>query len=345
MAEMGRAATHHAALTATPGWGEVDQALGKLDVRTDKDKHLRTEGGQTELHVHDSKNWHGIGSPKAKYKEAVLLIKSAIDKDFGPGAGDTVFRNIGIRKNSAGIQLKDLAALRQEVAKLGTVGSYDQDTLKTTLQSVNKPKIGPEEMDLGKGRTVTVSGQMRREQPHELVDKAAKKHIPTQTDLCDAAAEQMTRIQGHEILIRAWIISHLGDDADPQPQSHIGLDHVCIDRGQGDARAKVGSLEGLIELRAPREAEHVSDNGEVRHFLQGQRGARGQWMIMRYENSAIPFVARQHDQILEQLHRFGRNRHVDQPTRSHLGDLHRRSLLHGQCDPRVAHHELPHHRG
>lgn len=153
MADIGRTAP----LSQTPGWTETSQALNKLQGHGDQ--HLRTEAGQKELHLHDSDKWHGIGSPKAKYKEAVLLIKASIDKDFGPGSGDLVFRNIGIKKNSEGLKFKQIAALRQEVGNLQRI---DQSAARQKLDGINAPSLKPVDVQIKDGK-VTVSGQMLRD--------------------------------------------------------------------------------------------------------------------------------------------------------------------------------------
>ena len=99
-------------------WNKVDQALSVLDQQnTDKDKHVRSDSGHTQLYVHDDK-LHGIGSPKDKYAEGVRLIKDAIKLDYGDNKDDQVFRNIGITSDKDGLKLKQIPALRKEVSRL-----------------------------------------------------------------------------------------------------------------------------------------------------------------------------------------------------------------------------------
>jgi hypothetical protein len=38
--------------------------------------------------------------------------------------------------------------------------------------------------------------------------------------------------QGRQGIVALRVEGHLGDDADAEPQSDIGLDHVGVDRGQ-----------------------------------------------------------------------------------------------------------------
>ncbi len=134
------------------------------------------------------------------------------------------------------------------------------------------------------------------------------------------------------------------DDPHSQPQAYIGLDHIRIGGGQHHVRGKPPVTEGIVELGTAGEAEHVGDQRMACDGLQGQLALLGQRMPLGHQDAAVPAIAGQQHQVVEQLQRLGGDGEVGLPITDHLGDLLGRALLHMQGHVGVLARELPDHR-
>ncbi|MNG99284.1 hypothetical protein D3C79_584490 [compost metagenome] len=103
-------------------------------------------------------------------------------------------------------------------------------------------------------------------------------------------------------------------------------------------------VERFVQLRTPGETEHVGNDRVFGDRFQGQLRQLGQRMALRHHHAAVPLVARHHDQVAEQLQRLGGDGEVDRTVRSHLGNLHGRTLMHVQGHFRVLLDEAADHR-
>ena len=82
-----------------------------------KNLRLNTASG---LHVHRDDKGSGIHFMKRaeKHEGAVRALKTAINNELGPGAGDTVFKNLGIK---GAVSVGDMTAIKGEVDRLATL--------------------------------------------------------------------------------------------------------------------------------------------------------------------------------------------------------------------------------
>ncbi len=103
-------------------------------------------------------------------------------------------------------------------------------------------------------------------------------------------------------------------------------------------------VEGFIELGTAGETKHVSHDRILGDRFQGQLRQLGQRVPLRHHHTAVPFVARHHDQVAEQLQRLGGNGEIHGTVGCHFGDLHRRALVHVQGHFRVLLDEAADHR-
>jgi tRNA A-37 threonylcarbamoyl transferase component Bud32 len=131
-------------------------------------------------------------------------------------------------------------------------------------------------------------------------------------------------------------VGHVGDDADTEAEAHIGLDHIRVGRREHDARRQARFHEGLVEARATREAEYVGHDRVRRDVREGQLVESCQRVVAGNEDAAVPAIAGHHDQVAEQLQRLGGDGEIHRTVGRHLGDLHRRALVHVQGHLRVA---------
>jgi hypothetical protein len=128
MTDIGRATSVN--IGQGPQWQEIDQALGQL-AGNKGGKHLRATGDGTRLYVSE-KGQHRLFAAKDrqnKYANAVGLIKQSIDNTFGAGAGNKIFSDLGITKNSHGLKLADVNRLRGEIARLQDAQQFSSANL------------------------------------------------------------------------------------------------------------------------------------------------------------------------------------------------------------------------
>ncbi|MNG98126.1 hypothetical protein D3C79_572570 [compost metagenome] len=188
------------------------------------------------------------------------------------------------------------------------------------------------------------TGQVRGEFLDEIAHEPAQEGAATEADLGDAGLEQFAGIQRHQVAVELGIDRHLGHDAHTQAQAHVGLDDVGVGCGEHHLRRKATVIEGFVQLGAAGETEYVGHDRILGNRFQGQLRQLGQWMALRHHDTAIPFVARHHDQVAEQLQRLGGNGEIDSAVSGHLGDLHGRALMHVQGHFRVLLDEIADHR-
>ena len=60
------------------------------------------------------------------------------------------------------------------------------------------------------------------------------------------------------------IEGHFRDNAQPQPESDVGLDYVGVDSGEHDVGLDAGAFEGAVDTRAAGEAGVVGDQRILR---------------------------------------------------------------------------------
>ena len=189
-----------------------------------------------------------------------------------------------------------------------------------------------------------LTGQVRRELLDEIAHEATQESATAETDLGDAGLEQLAGIQAHQVTVKLGIDRHLGHDAHAQPQAYISLDHVGVGGGEHHLRGQAAVVERLVQLGTASEAEHVGDNRVFGHRFERQLWQLGQRVPLRHHHATVPLVARHHDQVTEQLQRFGGDGEIDGAIGCHLGDLHGRALVHVQGDFRVLLDEVADHR-
>ena len=176
---------------------------------------------------------------------------------------------------------------------------------------------------------------MRREGLDEVAHEAAQEGAAAETDLGHAGLEQLAGIQGHQVVV-VLVHRHVRHDAHAQPEAHVGLDHVGIGGGEHHLRRQAAPIEGLVQLGAAGEAEHIGDDRVLGQRLQGQLGQRGQGMSLGHDHAAVPAVAGHHDQIAVHLQAFGGDGEIHRAVGGHLGNLRGRALMHVQRHVRVA---------
>ena len=82
----------------------------------------------------------------------------------------------------------------------------------------------------------------------------------------------MTRLDCNEVCIGHGVMGHMRHNADAEAQSHVSLDDIGIDGGQGNLRMQSRCLESAIQLRAAGEAEGVGNDGVLSQLLQRELG-------------------------------------------------------------------------
>lgn len=102
--------------------------------------------------------------------------------------------------------------------------------------------------------------------------------------------------------------------------------------------------KGVVELGAAGKAEHIGDQRVLGQRLEGQLIELGQRMSLGHQHAAIPAIAGQQHQVVEQLQRLGADREVGLAIADHLGNLLGRALLHVQRHIGVFMGELADHR-
>src|SRR5690606_1914328 len=100
-------------------------------------------------------------------------------------------------------------------------------------------------------------------------------------------------------------------------------------------RRQTAINKGFVQLRPAGKPEYISYDGMLGDVFQGQMGNLGQRVVLRHNNATVPPVARHHDQVTEQLHRFRGNGKIHRAVSSHLGNLHGGALVHVQGDFRI----------
>ena len=128
----------------------------------------------------------------------------------------------------------------------------------------------------------------------------------------------MTGVQADKIGVILLVERHAGDDANPKTQPHIRLDHIGISGGKHHFRGQPVGLEGLVQLRTAGKAKHVGDQRKFGKIRQRQFGFLRQRVIFRHNDAAVPFVARHHDQVVEQLHGLGGNGKIHRAIGGHF---------------------------
>ncbi len=89
------------------------------------------------------------------------------------------------------------------------------------------------------------------------------------------------------------------------------------------------------------ETEYVGNQRIFSEIAQGRLASEiGKAVIGGNENLAVPAIARDQQQVREQVLRTGRYREIDFVRRNHIRDLLRRSLVQVQTDARVARSEF-----
>ena len=154
----------------------------------------------------------------------------------------------------------------------------------------------------------------------------------------------MRSVQRDQVLVGHLVHRHVRDDADAHAETHIGLDDIGVRGGQHHVGRQAVGLEGIVQLAAAGEAVGIGDQRITGQRLEGQFLAIGQRVILGHQHAAIPAIARQQDEVVEQLQRLGADGEVGLPLTDHVGDLLRRALLHVQRDIRVLAREIGDHR-
>jgi hypothetical protein len=188
------------------------------------------------------------------------------------------------------------------------------------------------------------AGQQRGEQFDEVVSVAAQVFVLADRDARGVGLEQVLGIDHAQVPVAFRDEGDLGEDADAQPEFHIGFDHVGVDRGERDIRCYVRLLERLVDLAASAEGEVVGDDGVLRDLRQGQPLFFQQRVFGRHDYAVVPFVARQRDEVVIQRQAFGRDRDIGLAVQYLFGDLRWIALVQAEFYFRVTPDELFDHR-
>jgi hypothetical protein len=110
------------------------------------EKHLRLVGDSLHLHREDKSSGIHFLDRKTKHKEALQALKDAIDVELGPGAGNTVFKNLRIKSN---VSVGEMAAIKQEF-----------DRVKAGLDTAGKALPRNLELVPVKGQPTLMAGRL-----------------------------------------------------------------------------------------------------------------------------------------------------------------------------------------
>ncbi len=172
-----------------------------------------------------------------------------------------------------------------------------------------------------------------------------RRNVPRRKPIFgNAGFEQLAGIEHHQVAIELGVDRHFRHDTHAQAQTNVSLDHVGVGGGEYNFRCQAAMTEGFVEFRTTGETEHVRHDRVFGQRFESQLRQLGQRVALRHDHAAVPAVARHHHQVAEQFQGFGGDGEIDGAVSSHLGDLHRRTLVHVQGNVRVLLDEIADHR-
>ena len=154
---------------------------------------------------------------------------------------------------------------------------------------------------------------MRRKTLNKIIHIAAKEGAAAETYLRGAVAENTVSIKLHQVGIGDRIHRHAGNHPDAKAKTDVGFDNVSIGGGEDDTRRQPGAVKGGIQLGAAGKPKGIGDQRVLGQLFNRHRTPGGQRMFRRHDNRTVPVIARQHDQIIIEMQRFGGDREISIP--------------------------------
>ena len=168
---------------------------------------------------------------------------------------------------------------------------------------------------------------MGGDRANEFILVPAQVGIASDPQISRTGREQVRRIQHRQIAVALRVVGHLRQQADAQPELHVGLDHIRVDGGQRHIQLQTMVGKYAVDHAAAGKRKVVGHNRVTGDFFQRQRRILQQGVSKRHDQATVPLIAWQSDQFLVVADRLGRQADIRLAADHLLGYLGRIALM------------------